>query len=481
MKPGISEPVDLAVVGAGVAGTWVAHAMQRARPRWSIEIFERSNRIGGRLRSVKVPGLGHAIELGGMRYLTSHRRVQAIVEEFGIPTRPFDPRGGAERTFLRGHLGAGPADPDAGWGYDLPASERGRSAVDLVHEAFLEIVPDAERPDAPGWTRTRASHRYRGRPLTDWAIGEAVAGIRSPAGHRFITDAFGYDSGMRAFNAGDAIQFLLGSGDPSAEARAPTDAMDRIPNELAARFEALGGTIHLGWEVRRLAVDEGLLQLEFADESSISARRVVLALPIAALRMLTAESSVLGTPMHQRMFDAVEGFPATKLYLWYDRPCWRGDHGVAGIRTTTDLPNRKVLYFDEHPDAPASILAAYTDGRDTAPWIRLANGVSDGAAAPDEMLEAVQGYLEQTHPGVTGLPKPIGSAFIHWGSDPHEIGWTFWRAGFNSDEVMAAVIQPDSALAVYVCGETFSRLQSWVEGALETAEVVTDRLLAATD
>jgi monoamine oxidase len=68
---------------------------------------------------------------------------------------------------------------------------------------------------------------------------------------------------------------------------------------------------------------------------------------------------------------------------------------------------------------------------------------------------------------------------MNWGADPREIGWTFWLSGINSDDVMASALQPDPALPIYIAGETFSRSQSWVEGALETAEAVTDRLLAA--
>ena len=93
------------------------------------------------------------------------------------------------------------------------------------------------------------------------------------------------------------------------------------------------------------------------------------------------------------------------------------------------------------------------------------------------MLEAARSDLQQIHPAAEVPTEPVGSAFMHWGSDPHEIGWCFWRAGFNSDEVMAAALRPDPRLAVYLCGETFSRSQSWVEGALETAEAVTQRLL----
>src|SRR6188474_1358202 len=81
--------LDVAVVGAGVAGTRVAHAIQRERPDWSIALFERTERIGGRLRSLQVAGVDHPIELGGMRFLTSHRRVADLVETLGIPTHAF--------------------------------------------------------------------------------------------------------------------------------------------------------------------------------------------------------------------------------------------------------------------------------------------------------------------------------------------------------------------------------------------------------
>src|SRR4051794_37949128 len=127
-----SRRIDLAVVGAGVAGTFVAATIAEARPDWTVVLFERSERIGGRLWSVAVPGLEHRIELGGMRFLTGHRRVAALVERFGLATHPFDQTGGPERSVLRGQIGSGPTDPEAGGAYDLARGERGRSAADLA-------------------------------------------------------------------------------------------------------------------------------------------------------------------------------------------------------------------------------------------------------------------------------------------------------------------------------------------------------------
>lgn len=69
--PGMTRPptppdgaeLDVAIVGAGAAGTYLAYRLIQARPDWRIAIFERSTRIGGRLWSVRVDGLPHPIEL----------------------------------------------------------------------------------------------------------------------------------------------------------------------------------------------------------------------------------------------------------------------------------------------------------------------------------------------------------------------------------------------------------------------------------
>ena len=164
-----------------------------------------------------------------------------------------------------------------------------------------------------------------------------------------------------------------------------------------------------------------------------------------------------------------------KLYLWYERPWWHGKS--AAPRLTTDLPPRKLFYFGSEPDQPAALLAAYTDGLHARPWQELIGDAgSAGSPAPTPMLGAVNRYLESIHPTVSDRPEPSGSAFHAWGSDPHETGWAFWGAGARSDEVINAAIRPIPGMELFVCGEGFSRSQGWVEGALETADMVVAKL-----
>ena len=474
--------LDVAIIGAGAAGTWLAYELIKARPQWRIAIFERLDRIGGRLWSVPVDGLTKPIELGGMRYMSGHRHVQSVVEELGIVARDFDHAEQPERTVLRGVVGSSPADPEGGRGYALPAGEAGRSASDLMGSAFDAIVQQAQGLDAAGWRRVRATASFRGRPLIDWSLDEAVATILSPEGHRFATDAFGYDSGLRPHNAGDAIQYLMGAGLPSGRARVPVDGMDRIPRELAMRFEALGGTVELGRDLQRVETADGGVVLTFADGSGIRTGRLVLTMPIPALEALAATSPLLAGPTWRPLYASIGGYTATKLYCWYDRPWWRaGTHAPTGIRTTTDLPPRKTFYFDDGADRPAAILAAYTDHRLDEPIVALADGRSGGAPATPALLEALHGWLAVTHPGAAVPARPVGSAFQRWGSDPREVAWHYWRAGHNSDEMLDLAVQPDPELPIHIGGEVFTRAGAWVEGALLSANAVAERILGAAE
>jgi monoamine oxidase len=469
------QTLDLAIIGGGAAGTAVARAIQRDRPDWAIRLFERTDRIGGRLRSMRVDGLDHPIELGGMRYLTSHPHVAALVESLGLPTHPFDTTGGPERSYLRSTVGAGGADPDAGRGYDLPPSLRGRTALDLVGTIFEQVVPGFAGLDHAGYVRRRASGHLLGKAVTDWAIGDVQEALLGSEGRRFVTDIFGYDSGMRMFCAPDHVEYLSGGGDPTAEARVPDAGMERIPQTLAARFEDAGGIVLLGHDLESMAPHDSGLILRFTNGESVAVARVVLALPAPALRLLASASGMLGSPAFEGVFASVEPFPAMKLYQFYERAWWRPN--VAGIRTTTDLAVRKIFYFDGAPGSHSALIAMYTDGRDVAPWASLYAGGGPGAAAPSAMAAEVDAQLRAAHPDVTDIPAPLGTALMYWGADPHDVGWHFWRPGFNSDEVLIRAPQPEPDLPVYLANEAFSRGQGWVEGALEAAEAAVRRII----
>src|SRR5258708_7672754 len=90
--PNLDVDLDVAIVGAGAAGTYCAWRLQQALGAdANIGLFEYSDRVGGRLYTVTMPGLPHVkAEVGGMRYIEkSHVIVAGLVKLLGLPTVDF--------------------------------------------------------------------------------------------------------------------------------------------------------------------------------------------------------------------------------------------------------------------------------------------------------------------------------------------------------------------------------------------------------
>ena len=76
--------LDIAIIGGGVSCAYCAWRLQQARgEKESIALFEYSDRIGGRLLSVALPGLPDVYaELGGMRYIPDQHVIVAKLVDY---------------------------------------------------------------------------------------------------------------------------------------------------------------------------------------------------------------------------------------------------------------------------------------------------------------------------------------------------------------------------------------------------------------
>src|SRR5580704_17235610 len=143
--------LEIAVVGGGVSGAYSAWLLQQAMTEAHIGLFEYSDRIGGRLYTVTLPGLPHVkAEVGGMRYIPdAHIMVASLVDHLQLPTNDFPmgapaPVGSNCKLFylcgrhLRLHELADPAKVP----YNLAWSERGLGPSNLQVQVMNNINPN---------------------------------------------------------------------------------------------------------------------------------------------------------------------------------------------------------------------------------------------------------------------------------------------------------------------------------------------------
>ncbi|WP_445710564.1 flavin monoamine oxidase family protein [Flavobacterium sp.] len=86
--------IEVAIVGAGTSGLYTAFRLTQGNKYEAkdLQIFDMNSRIGGRLESVKIPGMDFWGELGGMRYLTSQEIVTTLIEGYPLSESDLEKR-----------------------------------------------------------------------------------------------------------------------------------------------------------------------------------------------------------------------------------------------------------------------------------------------------------------------------------------------------------------------------------------------------
>lgn len=161
---------------------------------------------------------------------------------------------------------------------------------------------------------------------------------------------------------------------------------------------------------------------------------------------------------------------------------------IQGGYSTTDLPVRACYYMGARPDGRSLVLTSLNDQQAETFWAGYEDPpILPGRGGPlpppglpkiskQQMTDQLQKQLWEMH-GFE-IPEPVaGPIYFNWDVEPFGGGWHNWRPGLKSWEVMPRIrrmsVGPGGGdPRVFLCGEAWSNQQGWVEGALNTAEMV---------
>lgn len=524
------EQIDIAIVGGGVSGVYSAWRLQRVNPRRKIVVFEGSDDIGGRLLSVRPPDVPNMVaELGGMRILPAvqpliTKLVDVLNEELPpaqqIVLYDFPVDQPQNIAYLRGahlRLSDFTTDPDK-VPYHLTFLERGGTAGSIVLSAIEQIVP--------GITDSKLSERQRremaqnasfaGRPLYQQGFWNVLLRVISGEAYQLGMAAGGYNSTLSNWNAADAIPWYLSDFGVDPKYKGFQQGFQQVPKALAQLFQAAGGEIRFGQKLDGFDCADGAFTLRIG-ERALRASTLILAMPRRSLDLLAPTSPPLRDERTAALIASVTPQPLLKVFTTYTNPWWRaaGYTPVGGKylpvqagRSVTDLPVRQTYYWpreDGNPatDGPAMLMASYDDGTNIGFWDglrprrRQAWEAGQNVAIPAHPFAGAGDHQPQSawdrYPASEGLvaevarqlavmhglaytPEVCNAAFRDWGDDPFGGGWNSWNIGVKSWEVKQAIIQPAAERGLYICGEAYSDAQGWVEGALQTADMMLAKL-----
>lgn len=448
------------IVGAGASGAYAARRLRKRFPGSRFLVLEKTDRIGGRLLSgyeVADPGQKERAqifdELGGMRYFKHLMPgVAEAVEEVecqAVPV-PLD----VEEVNIFHFKGKRYRKKDFLIG--------GKRVTDLVASAVAkfraETGPDDKidmNGDETGFYNSHLAQNLTGREFF------LKFGMSSDEIDALIAYG-GYDDFAELYQASTILEddeFYSAanlSSQHSFVAEGYATVLKRLLNRsnVETRFNSC--------VVNITRYCNELLSVYFEDtrtggKHSVTAQHVFMCVTLDVVRRTIPK---FVDPQRSAVLANLVNIPLFKCFLHWDdladgSPPWWKTLGYVNGKHVTDLPLRMVWNYDKND------LLIYNSGSTADSWAQKMKeqGMEETIK---EMLEIMQELF-----GIPIPPPNIRKTL--WKHHPE--GATAWLAGTPIPETIEKIIDGRTDRSdVYICGDAFSRLQGWVQGAFDSVD-----------
>ncbi len=429
----------IAVVGAGIAG--MTAAMRLTDLGFTkVGVYEANpDRIGGRVWTDH-SGFwndGQIAEWGGELIDSNHKTVLGLAQRFGIPTFDTQQNQAEDIYYFDG-------------GY-YPAS----AVLDdfkAVNAAITKDMQSFTWPIAYNTTNTAAGIALSNMTLYDWIETRVPGGHASRMG-QLLDVAYNIEYGEETTRQ-SALNLL---GLLGWKASPGNFSMYGLSDE---RWKLLGGNdqiitgqvgvvgrdrISTGWSLERVTRNsDGSLTLSFRVGSTtrtVTADKVILALPIAILRQLEAAGAFAGAGLDPLMVGVFRNYPMganAKVQLQFTDRLWNQSGPWGGPSNGESFSDQGYqLYWDvtRGQAGTSGILVNYTGGDVTraltasAPFATTASPGTLGRSI-STMARTFLGQVEPVVPGLSSRWNGKAAASL-WHLNPYTRGaYSYWSPGY---------------------------------------------------
>lgn len=347
MAVAVEIDIDVAIVGAGLAGLSAAGELERRGAE--VAVLEARDRVGGRLLSAELPG-GGVVEVGGQWVGPGQDRVLRLAADLGLETFPTFDTGrsllelGGRRKQYSGTIP---------WLGPLVLAD-----IALARRRLNKLA--ATIPLAAPWLAPEA-RRLDSQTLADWL----QTGVRSRRARSMLRIAGRtiWGAEPEQISLLHALFYVAGAGglDPllDVEGGAQESRIAGGSQLLAERLAtSLTRPVSLRSPVSSIAVRDGAVLVEGA--ATVRARRVIVAVPTPLRSRI--EFSPRLPAAHRQLPGAAPFGRLMKCVAVYPTPFWRG-RGLSG-EALSDLGPATLTFDNSPPSGRPGVLLGFVGGSD---------------------------------------------------------------------------------------------------------------------
>lgn len=404
---------DIVIVGAGLAGLYCG--IELAKKGKSVCILEKYKYLGGRV--VTYHEGQYSWEIGAGRISDSHTLVHSLLSRYGLKTYPLSEK----QTFVE-HNG-----------------EQRENKFSTMIQPILKEISELPKKVLENHTLEEIMKSIYGEARADELLAEFP--------YRAELSVLRADLGITAFTEGEMSTYKGYS--------VVVGGLSSLIDAMANEFKKKGGVIKLNYEMVGLSQPDPHSKVVIECRVEKSAADVVYANKL----ILALHSSALKSCPDTRHFPALKHIVMCPLLRTYGVfPTHSGSAWFAGLdRCITAGPVRYFIPIDEKKGVA---MVSYTDADDANYLIKLLKRHGEEALGEFILKELRAMFPDRV------IPK-----YTFFKAHPWYSGCSYWTPGdYEPERLSQESMHPDKYLpSVYVCGESFSMKQAWMEGALEHA------------
>ena len=401
---------DILIVGAGLAGLYCAREILKHNSNKSVIVCEKYKKVGGRAVTFHKDGMQW--EIGAGRISDSHTMVLGLIREYGLHTAPIEPGLQYRETGLAEY-----------------EENRFEPAIDIFL-APLQMLPHSV--------------------LGTHTLKEVLVSVYGAAETQRWMDRFPYHAEVVVMRADMALREFFNEMKSHEGYFVCKEGLSALTEAMAEDVRRRGGVVHTEYEL--IDVHKGHAEFYVGSwkdaaarpKTSISAKKIVLALHASALRKLP--SLKRWAPLKH-----VTMSPLMRIYAVFPSAGKAWFKGLTRVVTTSPI-----RYFLPMNEKTGTAMVSYTDNVFAKHYMKM-----DAKDLEKEVMNDLRDLFPERD-----IPDPT-----FFKPHPWTDGVSYWLPGhYKPADVSEAVLNPGPGL--YVCGESFSLRQGWMEGALEHADLL---------
>ena len=453
---------DYLIVGAGISGLYTAYKLCKKYPNAKICILEATKYIGGRIHSIKYDGL--IMDGGGARFNTNQHRIISLIKEVGLWDKVIHIIG--ETTYK-------PV-------YNTSGKSKLLSLSSLEH-----VFPKIDDFIIYMKKYIKEKNIKRDKLINTTIIEFATDHFSKeyPEIKQYLIDIYPYYSELAILNAVEGINLFSNEFSEKTKYFMLNGGLEQLTEIIYNKLLELKNTnkcdIDIYKETHVLEINEGVClknrqtghviktnNKNNNTEKNIICNKLILTIPKNKLLQIKMSMNSVknGNDRIDKLLKNINSIQNEPLYRIYARypldnkthKVWFDDMG----KIVTNLPIKYIIPINYEKGV---IMISYTDSKFAKYWLKK---IGDGT------FEAtLNKQLKQLFPDIV-IPKAKWFKHCPWIS-----GAGYWKKGYDRKLIMPQMIEPlGHRKNLYICGENYSSHQAWVEGSLETSNMVLDTI-----